>query len=206
MPRLASPAILPNIHRWVGPISASDNKCAVQRLHCCRGHAPGLQPFDARTTLYTRHSTLFRFVALSHSLSGLSGLHLMQQHNLSGNNELLTTRGRRRSNDTKTPPHTEISKYGGVERNDKSLRHTNASEQLKSLSSKSNASNNNNNTNNNNNNSKEPVSVSGALAPPLQSRQFNIMLFVWKTRRRGSGGIGFRQDWTDNYLDNFHAR
>lgn len=91
----------------------------------------------------------------------------MQQHNLGGNSDLLSTRTRTRSNDTKTPPHTEISKYGNTDRNEKPLRHINASDQLKSLSSKSNTANNNNN-NNNNINSKES-SVSAYC--------FNLLLF-----------------------------
>lgn len=81
------------------------------------------------------------------SISGLSSLHLMQQHNLSGNGDLMSSRSRSRSNDTRTPPHTETSKYSNIDRNEKSQRHSNTVEQLKNLSNKS--------SNNNNNNSKE---------------------------------------------------
>lgn len=71
----------------------------------------------------------------------------MQQHNLSGNGDLMSSRSRSRSNDTRTPPHTETSKYSSIDRSEKSQRYSNAVEQLKNLSSKS--------SNNNNNNSKE---------------------------------------------------
>lgn len=84
-----------------------------------------------------------------HSISGLSSLHLMQQHNLSGNGDLISNRTRNRSNDARTPPHTEISKHCHTEplnRNEKPSRHTNVMEQqLKQLSKSVSSSNNNNN-------------------------------------------------------------
>lgn len=90
-----------------------------------------------------------------HSMSGLSSLHLMQQqHNLSGNGDLISNRTRNRSNDSRTPPHTETSKQchsESMNRNEKSVRHSNTIEQhLKHLSKGTSSSNNNNN------NSKEP--------------------------------------------------
>lgn len=98
-----------------------------------------------------------------HSISGLSSLHLMQQHNLSGNSDLISNRTRNRSNDARTPPHTETSKHCHTEsmsRNEKTARHSNAIEQqLKHLSKSTSITA----TNNNNNNTKD-TSVSEAFA------------------------------------------
>lgn len=102
-----------------------------------------------------------------HSIGGLSSLHLMQQHNLSGNGDLISNRTRNRSNDSRTPPHTETSKHCHIEsmiRNDKTSRHSNTMEQqLKQLSktaSSSSSSSTINNNNNNNNNKETSVRLS----------------------------------------------
>lgn len=108
-----------------------------------------------------------------HSISGLSSLHLMQQHNLSSG-DLMSNRPRNQSNDARsTPPHTETSKFTGhiesLMRNDKNQRqHINAIEQqLKHLSNKnihnSNTTNNNNTKSNNNNNNTKDTPVSNAF-------------------------------------------
>lgn len=87
-----------------------------------------------------------------HSISGLSSLHLMQQHNLGGSGDLITNRTRNRSNDARTPPHTDVSPLSkhchteSVNRSEKSTRHPNPIEQqLKHLSKGTTSSNNNNN-------------------------------------------------------------
>lgn len=96
-----------------------------------------------------------------HSISGLSSLHLMQQHNLSGNGDLISNRTRNRSNDSRTPPHTETSKHchaDTMSRSDKTSRQSNTMEQqLKHLSKSTSSSNNNNNNNNNKETSVRPI-------------------------------------------------
>lgn len=137
--------------------------------------------------------TIFRsFFVVECSLSGLSGLHLMQQHNLGGNSDMLSTRTRTRSNDTKTPPHTEMSKYGNADRNEKPLR--NATDQLKSLSSKSNTANNNNNNNNNINSKESSVSACCFILLYLLRTKWQISwLIVEVLSQERSNAIEFAQ-------------
>lgn len=118
-----------------------------------------------------------------HSISGLSSLHLMQQHNLS-TGDLMPNRPRNQCNDARsTPPHTETSKFTGhidsLMRNDKNQRHhINAIEQqLKHLSNKnishSNTTNNNNTKSNNNNNNIKDIPVS-KLSPFTPSTRYFV--------------------------------
>lgn len=104
-----------------------------------------------------------------HSIGGLSSLHLqMQQHNLtnnlSGNGDLISNRTRNRSNDSRTPPHTETSKHCHAEpmgRSEKTARHSNTMEQQLKHLSKSTSSSNNNNNNNNKETSVRPFHPNG---------------------------------------------
>lgn len=117
-----------------------------------------------------------------HSIGGLSSLHLMQ-HNLGGNSDhsmSITNRRRSRSSDTRTPPHSDTTKYSHIDamsRCEKSQRHGHTIDQSKHLSNNGNKNssgsstshtgnhniNNNNNSSNNNNNTKDiPVSSSNA--------------------------------------------
>lgn len=134
-----------------------------------------------------------------HGMGGLSSLHLMQ-HNLSGNSDhgmSITSRGRSRSSDTRTSPHSDTSKYSQMDvlsRCEKAQRHGSvASDHSKHLSSngnKSSSSSSNNsgshhNNNNNNNNTKDiPVSSSNAdnaiqdlrMNSPAVDKQLNFQI------------------------------